>query len=281
MELGIGLDATLRLSRDEQGDVVREAARLGYASAWTPAGASRDAFETCARWHEASALPVGISVVPVPEWDVEGLAREAAGLHERTAGRFVLGVGSGRLRTAAQRPVTVMRDRVGALRARVPRDLPLYLAALGPGMLRLAGEVADGAALNWCTAGHVGWSRARIAEGARRAGRDPSSVRVVEYIRVCVDADLGLARASLAAAALGYAHSPSYAPHLERMGVGVDALDSPAQLLRIGYFGSAAGAAAAVRALASDLDLAIVRVVASRPGIESVRAVLRACAPSS
>ena len=48
---------------------------------------------------------------------------------------------------------------------------PVYLAALGPQMLRLAGETADGALLNWATPERIAVSRARIDAGAARAGR--------------------------------------------------------------------------------------------------------------
>ena len=47
---------------------------------------------------------------------------------------------------------------------------PVYLAALGPQMLRLAGEVADGALLNWATPERIAVSRAEINTGVLRAG---------------------------------------------------------------------------------------------------------------
>jgi hypothetical protein len=50
--------------------------------------------------------------------------------------------------------------------------------------------------------------------------------------------------------------------------------------LRVGYFGKPAGARVAFLKLAEGLDTAVVRVVASRPGVDSVAAVMRACAPS-
>ena len=54
----------------------------------------------------------------------------------------------------------------------------------------------------------------------------------------------------------------------------------PRELLRrVGYYGPAGGAAAAFTRLAEGLDLAIVRVVAARPGVESILAVMRACKP--
>jgi hypothetical protein len=54
----------------------------------------------------------------------------------------------------------------------------------------------------------------------------------------------------------------------------------PPELLRqVGYYGSPEEAGAAFRRLAEGLDVAIVRVVATRPGVASVLAALRACRP--
>ena len=47
----------------------------------------------------------------------------------------------------------------------------------------------------------------------------------------------------------------------------------------VGYYGPAAGAAAAFARLARGLDTAIVRVVPARPGVEAVLEVLDACRP--
>jgi len=188
-----------------------------------------------------------------------------------------------------------------------PPRTPVYLGALGPEMLRLGGEIADGISLNWCSAEQVVWSRERIAEGASRASRDPATVRVAEYIRVCVDDDVDMARRAYTRAVMGYAlgrpgasereRRMGYRAHFERMGFAAglaridelrrrnapqeDVVDAfPESLLRqVGYYGPAAGAAAAFRRLAEGLDTAIVRVVAARPGVDSVRAVMRACAP--
>jgi 5,10-methylenetetrahydromethanopterin reductase len=71
---------------------------------------------------------------------------------------------------------------------------PVQLAALGPQMLRLAGEVSDGALLNWASPERIAVSRALIDEGAARAGRDPGSVPMTMYIRVCIDDDVAAAR---------------------------------------------------------------------------------------
>jgi alkanesulfonate monooxygenase SsuD/methylene tetrahydromethanopterin reductase-like flavin-dependent oxidoreductase (luciferase family) len=184
---------------------------------------------------------------------------------------------------------------------------PVYLGALGPEMLRLGGELADGICLNWCSPEQIAWSRERIAEGAARVGRAPQGVQVVEYIRVCVDADVEVARRAFARSTMGYAlgqevpterqRQLGYRAHFERMGftAALAELDRmrqrgakadevadafpPELLKRVGYYGTAEGAAAAFRRLAEGLDVAIVRVVAARPGMASVQAVLRACRP--
>jgi 5,10-methylenetetrahydromethanopterin reductase len=341
MEIGIGLDQGLRLSFAQHRELIREAARLGYTSAWTPAGIAQDAFQICAQWSAAGAdvvpggLGTGISVVPVPIWSAPSLAATAATVGELTDGRFILGVGSGSIHSAAYRrtyglpahpPLVLMRDYLIVLRRllageRVSHDgpvlhldgvklglrpprVPVYLGALGAGMVRLAGELADGVALNWCTPEQIAWSRERVVEGARRADRDPADVRVVEYIRVCVDEDDDRARRAFARAVLGYALAPpgvskelGYRGHFARMGFdrALGELEArrdrgapedeladafPVELLRlVGYYGPAAGAPTAFRRLAEGLDLAIVRVVAARPGPEAVADVMRACRP--
>ena len=72
-------------------------------------------------------------------------------------------------------------------------------------MLRLAGEIADGALLNWATPERVAVSQSAIDAGAARAGRDPGAVPMTMYIRVCIDDDAAAARQAFAAQVLGYA----------------------------------------------------------------------------
>lgn len=346
MEIGIGIDPTARLTWAERRDVIREAAGLGYTSAWTPAGLGNDAFQVCAQWWGASAevvpggLTTGISVVPVPLWTAPALATVTAGLADLSGGRFILGVGSGSIHDPGYRhslgladipPIALMRDYLVTLRGLLAgravthegravtlRNVrlglpptadgrpvaPVYLAALGPQMLRLAGEAADGAALNWCTAAQVAWSREVVAEGARKAGRDPGEINMTEYIRICVDDDVAVARRAFAKAVMGYAlargddKGRGYRAHFARMGYDAALTDLEARrdrgasadeladafpddlLLLVGYYGTAAGAAAAFTRLATGLDTAIVRVVPARPGPDAVRAVMRACAPA-
>ena len=345
MEIGVGLDASLNLSLAEQADLSQEAARLGYTSIWTPEGTGQDSFQVCAhRWAASrqgpsDGLTTGIAVSPVMYRTPVAFAMSGGTLTELTGGRFIMGIGSGgayrpRERRALGLPrlsaLSLMRDYLVTTRALLagetvnyegetvtlrgarlgiapPPQTPVYLGALGPEMLRLSGELADGAALNWCSPEQIAWSRERIAEGAARAGRDPSTVKVAEYIRVCVDDDVETARRAYARATMGYALGPSvpterertlgYRAHFERMGFAealaeldrmreqsasrdevADAFP-PELLQRVGYYGRADAAAEAFGRLAQGLDIAIVRVVAARPGVDSVLAVMRACSP--
>jgi alkanesulfonate monooxygenase SsuD/methylene tetrahydromethanopterin reductase-like flavin-dependent oxidoreductase (luciferase family) len=341
MEIGLGVDPTAGLTFPQHRELAPAAAGLGYTSMWTPAGIGNDAFQTCAQWWGASAdatdggLTTGISVVPVPIWSAPALATAAATVGELTGGRFILGIGSGSIHSPGYRrmlglpdwkPLPLMRDFLVTLRGllageRVEHEgaavtlhgvalgrrgatprVPIYLGALGPAMVRLAGEASDGAALNWCTPEQIAWSRERVAEGATRVNRDPAEVAVVEYIRICVDDDEDAARLALARAIMGYALAQpgtskehGYRAHFARMGFDAPLSDLearrdrgatpdqiadafPTDLLQlVGYFGKAAGAAAAFARLAQGLDTAIVRVVPVRPGPAAVMAVAVAC----
>ncbi len=347
MEIGVGLDPTLGLDWDQQRDVSKEAARLGYTSIWTPEGNGQDSFHLCVQRWQASAeavdggLTTGIAVSPVMYRTPLSFAMEGGTVSDITGGKFIMGIGSGgayRPRARAQLGVgrmsalSLMRDYLTVVRGLVngervshegetvtlrgmrlamrpaPRT-PVYLGALGPKMLEMSGELADGASLNWCTPEQIAWSRERIAAGAAAAGRDPSEINVAEYIRVCVDEDVDAARIALAKATMGYALGAAvptererqlgYRAHFERMGFSDELarLDEmrksgasndevadafPAEiLLSVGYFGRAEGAAAAFARLSEGLDTAIVRVVAARRGVESTLSVMRACSPEA
>jgi alkanesulfonate monooxygenase SsuD/methylene tetrahydromethanopterin reductase-like flavin-dependent oxidoreductase (luciferase family) len=343
VEIAVGLDRGLGLSWDEYRELGRQAARLGYESVWTNAANGRDAMHVCAQWSVATSevvpggIGTGVSVIPIGYWSPASMASAAATVGEITGGKFVLGIGAGALTDRAfrqslglddrLRPIGTMREWLVTLRALLagdtvehegraitlrgvslgstPPKVPVALGALGPKMLALAGEASDGAALNWCTPEQVSASRELVAAGARAAGRDPSEVAMIEYIRICVDDDVDAARRAYVKALIGYAlarpgtnKALGYRGHFGRMGFDealteledrrdrgaseqelIDAFPEDLALL-VGYFGPASGAASAFRHLSEGLDTAIVRVVAARPGQESITAVMEACQPA-
>ena len=344
MKAGVGIDERLGLSLDQQRTLVQEAARLGYTSLWTPASATgRSAFFTCGQWWQATTavvpegLSVGISVVPFPAWSVPTLAAEAATLNAFSGGKHILGIGLGGYPSEAFRqplgldlvpPLRLTREYLGATRdllhgQKVTLDgqavrlhglqlglaappTPVYLAAMGPQILRLAGAQADGVTPNWSSPEQIVWLREQVAEGARQAGREPGSVPFAQYIRVCIDDDADAARRAFVANMLGYAMARpgqptdrGYRAHFGRMGfeevlgdlearrqagAKMDELVDrvpPELALRVGYFGTPDGAAAALRELSRGLDEAMVRLISVRRGdLDGCLAAIGACQPS-
>jgi alkanesulfonate monooxygenase SsuD/methylene tetrahydromethanopterin reductase-like flavin-dependent oxidoreductase (luciferase family) len=331
----VGLDARLGLPFDQLRESAREAERMGFESVWTPAGGVPDAFHVCGAWLQDTGLRTGISVVPAARmWTPLALAVQAATLAQLSGGRFVLGLGTGGTGAAffaaaglPNRPISVMRDyaviikrllagetvtyegrglKVGPtnLGAHNLPDAPVYLAALGPQMLELTGEVADGALLNWATPARIEESRGIIAEAATKAGRAPSDVTISMYIRVCIDDDVDAARRAFGEQMLGYAMARKGADKRagyrglfaqmgfdevlndlearrdagESMGPLVDS--APDEMLNsVGYYGPAAGAPEAYARLSAGLDETVVRIIAARPGVEPVLEAMSALTP--
>jgi probable F420-dependent oxidoreductase len=94
----------------------------------------------------------------------------------------------------------------------------IYLAALGPEMLELAGEIADGVLLNWIPPEAVPASIAHLEAGARRAGRTLAELEIASFVRTCVTDDAAAARATLARDITGYATVDVYASFFRTAG---------------------------------------------------------------
>jgi probable F420-dependent oxidoreductase len=121
------------------------------------------------------------------------------------------------------------------------RKPEIVIAALNPGMLRLAGQIADGVLLNYLPASHVAWSVAQVREGEAAAGRPAGACRVYGYVHVGVaDREAGLdnGRKDL----FSYAVVDSYARNFERAGFA----DEVAEVRERFAAGDRAGAVAAV-----------------------------------
>ena len=309
MLIGAGLDARLTLPFDELREAARLARDLGFESLWTPAGGVPDAFHVCSAWLADTGLRTGTSVVGAARgWSPLTLALQTATLAQLHDGKFILGLGTGGTGAAffaangyPNRPIAVMRDFAvtvkallagetvtyegrglrfgpGSLGLRGPVQAPVYLAALGPQMLRLCGEVADGALLNWASPERIAASRELVAEGAAAAGRAATDITVSMYIRVCVDEDVDAARRAFGLQAVSYAMTGGYRALFAHMGFDdvlvelearkaageamtaiVDA--APDEMLQaVGYYGPAAGAAAAYARLSASAPATALQV---------------------
>ena len=73
---------------------------------------------------------------------------------------------------------------------RPTEPIPIYVAAMGPAMLRLAGRIGDGIVLSaGLSAGYAARSLAAVAEAAEKAGRDPAVLRRASYLYLAVSKD--------------------------------------------------------------------------------------------
>ncbi|GAA4658608.1 MULTISPECIES: LLM class F420-dependent oxidoreductase [Amycolatopsis] len=214
---------------------------LGYTDAWSAETAGTDAFSPlllASQW--APSLRLGTAIAPVYTRGPGLLAMSAATLAEVAPERFVLGIGTSSPVIVSQwnageftKPYQRTRDTLRFLRSalagekvseeyetfsvrrfkleRVPSVPPrIMLAALRPGMLKLAANEADGAITNWLAPGDVPKVRAEI-------GPD---VELVARIFVCPTEDVEAARALGRMLISSYLTVPVYAAFHEWLGRG-------------------------------------------------------------
>jgi alkanesulfonate monooxygenase SsuD/methylene tetrahydromethanopterin reductase-like flavin-dependent oxidoreductase (luciferase family) len=281
--------------------LAREGESLGYRAVFLPEIAGRDAFAALTGLAgETSAPWLGTGVVPMTSRAPRVTAMGAATVHERSGGRAVLGIGTGGARAGA---LETLADQVGELRERLgagglslalPGPVPIWIAALGPRALALAGRIADGVLLNWCTPERVAEARTIVHEAAERAGRDPATVTIGVYLRAALGDDEDAALAATREAAGEYASVPAYARQFAGMGLGAGAQaasaaraagtpgEVPASFVRalclIGDPGAARARLEAYRVAGADLVVAY-PVAAGADPVGSVAATLRALAP--
>lgn len=201
----------------EHAEIARDAERLGYRDAWSFEVDGVDCFTPLAVVGVTTGLRLGTAIVNVFTRGPATLAVSAAGLAEIAPGRFCLGIGAGSHviverwnGVAFERPATHVREAAQFLRralagervvmkgetidvdgfrlARPPaQPVPIHVAALRPGMLRVAGEEGDGAILNWLAPDDVPKCVAIVREAAKKAGRDPGGIEITARLFIHVD----------------------------------------------------------------------------------------------
>ncbi len=265
---------------------------LGFATLFLPEVGSRDTLAAFAALAgETSQLRLGTGVVPLPARSPSLLAAAAATVHERSGGRLVLGLGTGPSVPGAldrlRRTVVALRAAFAGGSARVdgdrvevglalPSPPPIWIAALGPRATQLAGEVADGVLLNWCTPERVALAVGQVATGARGAGRDPARVTIAAYVRAPL-AD-GTRAAALRAAA-DYASYPAYRRQFAAMGLDPTDPDGIVDAVMLTDRATAADRLAAYREAGADLPVVYPVLPPGPPSMDAALETLRAVAP--
>jgi 5,10-methylenetetrahydromethanopterin reductase len=170
-------------------------------------------------------IPVGLGIVSAMVRHPSVLAMEISTLARMFPSRFLPGIGLGlpnwlhQMGLHPDSQLRAMRDCIESIRRLLageeltangtfdfdgirlayPLDqpVPIYAGVLGPKMMTLAGEVADGI-VGSVLAGpeYIRWARDRVAEGAKAAGR-PDDHRFAALVLFSVDADSKKAKDSL------------------------------------------------------------------------------------
>jgi probable F420-dependent oxidoreductase len=264
---GVTFASLMALGPDLATSTARTAADLGYRSFWTAETTGPEAFTILAAAGAAAPdLDLGTGVIALQLRTPMVVAMAGATLQAlHPESDILLGVGiSSPVVTErwhgvpyGDRPLARVREYVTLLRAclsgervdfagdfyqvkgfrlgvRLGERRPqIVVGALNPGMLRLAGELADGVLLNYLPASHVGWSVERVREGG------DATVYAYVHAGVCEREDgVELARRDL----FSYAVVPSYAANFERAGFA----DEVAEITERHAAGDRAGALAAV-----------------------------------
>lgn len=242
-------------------DVVKAAhtvAAEGFSSFWLPQIFGADAITLAGViGREIPALEVGTAVVPTYPRHPMMLAQQALTANALSGGHFTLGIGLSHqlvvesiMGLSFDKPVRHMREYLSILRPLIHEravdftgetmrtavgidvkgadPCPILVAALGPKMLDLAGELADGT-ITWMTGADTlaNHTVPAIAASAERHGRP--APRVVAGIPICVTDDVDGARQRAASALQVYGILPSYRAMLDREG-----LEGPADLALVG-----------------------------------------------
>jgi probable F420-dependent oxidoreductase len=211
--IGAGFSST-GLTPGEIVECVRLAEELGYESAWMAEGHAGDQFAILAACATAtSRIALGTAISSVFVRSAPTIAMAAATVDQLSNGRFILGLGSShRVQVEGEhgipfdRPIPRLRETVAVVRALLRdgvvahkgevidvdrfelwfaplrRQMPIFLAALFPKMLQIAGELADGILLTYPTLESGRRAVENVAIGARRAGRKPEDVEIASLL---------------------------------------------------------------------------------------------------
>ena len=249
MDYGIGVGGPLAFI----GPMAKMVEDAGFESCWAAETQNSAFIAASAAIHATSRIRVGTSIALAFPRSPTITAMEAADLDELSGGRFILGLGTQVKRINEERfsvpfehPAPKMREYTqvmrtvwaanrgddvkhegrfynvtrpvfGGRRQPPPRDVPVYLAAVGPIMSRTCGEVADGLIAHPLASPRYLKEvvKPAVADGAERSGRKPDECNITSDWMISIDDDIENARREVKLQLAFYATTRTYAPILE------------------------------------------------------------------
>ena len=217
VRLGLTLAPSNTIRLDDLIALAQEAEHHGYDSIWVPETWGADAGTVLASLAlNTSRIKLAAGVFNVFSRSAALIAQTAATLQHLSRGRFILGLGASGPGVVERwhgmpyaRPVERTRTYVEIIKLALagervdhaglgtqlsgfrlanPPDAPvsIYIAALGPRNVRLAGEIADGWLPIFAPRGQLGVLRDELVTGAEDAGRDASTIDIAAFLPAAV-----------------------------------------------------------------------------------------------
>ncbi len=234
----------------------------GYQTFWVNDSVDADGLAALAVAAEAtSSIQLGVGAIPLDRMAPDQIATQIDELGLPVT-RLTVGVGSG----GGAGALTRVRTGVAALRALT--NARIVVAALGPRMSGLAGEIADGVLFDWHTPGSCAGSARIVRDAALAAGRPAPAIAAYVFTAL---GSRGIVQ--LRGEVAHYSAYPSYAAQLARMGA------APMETVV-----AATDREALDRGLAAfdaGLDETAVRAVAGEETSEAYLTLLAAAAPGA
>lgn len=253
MKIDIEFNSGAQLPMDAIPELARLAEDHGFDCAWGGEANNKDPTVLLAAIAASTTrLKIGSAVYHILGRTPVTLALQAVGLDELSAGRFLLGIGSSNPTIATwhgqsfDHPLGRMKEYIEIVGAAMRGDklsfegkffiahnfktafrpsgrrIPIYLAAFGPKMSRLAGKITDGVLINMANPVEIRRIAEEVRRGAEEAGKDPSTIEVICKIRCSLAANYETAREALSHALTYYALADYYRDLLGRMGFATD-----------------------------------------------------------
>lgn len=296
MKIDIEFNSGAQLPMDAIPDLARAAEAHGFDCAWGGEANNKDpTVMLSAIAAVTTRLKVGSAIYHILGRTPATLALQAMGLDELSGGRFLLGIGSSNPTIAKwhgqsfDRPLSRIQEYIEITRAAMRgeklnfegkfftaqnfkmafkpsgRSIPIYVAAFGPKMTRLAGRISDGVLINMANPTEISRIVAEVKAGALEAGKDPAKMEIICKVRCSIAPNYSVAREALSHALTYYALADYYRDLLGRMGFADEV-----EAMRLAW---KAGGFHAARALITDRMFSSLPLVAATSAAQVVEQV--------